>query len=622
MSRIRWMRVGLSLGLCAGAALLLVSAAPAPIKIMPLGDSITAGDGDGGYRCSLRDKLAQAGFAVDMAGTMVSGSCTDNQNEGHGGFTIGPGASVADDWSDGHGNIYDNIESYLATDPDVILMLIGVNEYFNSRLANYDPDTQGPTRLAALIDKIYSLKPTVTIFVSSLTPASWDVHAFDAFNAAVPGIVAQRAGQGRKIYFVDMAAECGFNSDDYSDALHPGASGYQKMATVWYNALRPYIEGTTVTDSVPRIYTHPQSATVLEAARVSMKVVAGGRAPLSYQWLRNTSVMNGKTADSLVMNAAVGDNGAVFKCVVRNALGADTSDAATLTVNSMSDYVITPGSATVDGSIESVWSSARGFALGKTVVGSVSGSADCGATWKAMWSTEHLYVLAQVTDDVVQGSHEPAMNYQDDGVEVYLDMGAEKASSYDANDRMLRFAVNSAGPYEIGGQPTTGIRWATTNVSGGYVFEASIPWALTGVSVSDGRLMGFDVHVNDADAGSREGKLAWWAGEDNAWSNPSLFGAVVLRSTTSVREPSRRSNRGPLVSAVRSGTGFRLVVDGVSEGPSRVTLADILARTLAEREFSGSRVDWNVPEFAYGGYFVTVRSARGTTVVRATLSSK
>ena len=64
-----------------------------PIRIMPLGDSITDGSGAaGGYRLPLYIALTNAGYNVDLVGTATDNSApglgTEVNHEGHGGWRI------------------------------------------------------------------------------------------------------------------------------------------------------------------------------------------------------------------------------------------------------------------------------------------------------------------------------------------------------------------------------------------------------------------------------------------------------------------------------------------------------------------------------------------------------
>jgi glucose/arabinose dehydrogenase len=85
----------------------------------------------------------------------------------------------------------------------------------------------------------------------------------------------------------------------------------------------------------PQIVTHPGSQTIAAGQPVTFTVSASGSAPLSYQWQRNGANISGATSTSYTISSvATSDNGAQFRCVVSNAFGSATSNAATLTVTS------------------------------------------------------------------------------------------------------------------------------------------------------------------------------------------------------------------------------------------------------------------------------------------------
>jgi lysophospholipase L1-like esterase len=246
-SKRKFLRFFASIALSCVAVVLLVAAATPSVKIMPLGDSTTAGQGNGGYRTKLYELLSQAGYSFNFVGTQSDGPANlpDKEHEGHGGFTIGPGPSTLDKFTNGKGNIYVNIDTYLQKNPDIILMNIGWNEYFNVKTPNFKPDQEAPKRLANLLDKIYQNKPTIAVFVSSLTPARWDFNLGKPFNEAIPGIAQQQQAKGRKCYFVDIHNEAKFTKADFLDELHPNDRGYAKMAQVWFNHLKPYLSNPT-----------------------------------------------------------------------------------------------------------------------------------------------------------------------------------------------------------------------------------------------------------------------------------------------------------------------------------------------------------------------------------------
>jgi hypothetical protein len=64
--------------------------------------------------------------------------------------------------------------------------------------------------------------------------------AVTTFNKAVPGVVKQRTDAGKHVIFVDQFAD--FSTSDLgSDHVHPNEGGYEKMAVVWYAAIKSYL---------------------------------------------------------------------------------------------------------------------------------------------------------------------------------------------------------------------------------------------------------------------------------------------------------------------------------------------------------------------------------------------
>jgi hypothetical protein len=84
----------------------------------------------------------------------------------------------------------------------------------------------------------------------------------------------------------------------------------------------------------PTITTQPANQTVTAGQTATFTVVAGGTAPLSYQWQKNGASIAGATAASYTTPATTTtDSGSTLAVVVTNTAGTVTSAAATLTVN-------------------------------------------------------------------------------------------------------------------------------------------------------------------------------------------------------------------------------------------------------------------------------------------------
>jgi lysophospholipase L1-like esterase len=193
-----------------------------PLRIMPLGDSITFGSGSStrsSYRVGLHRRLSAAGLSVDFVGSVRSGAGADVDNEGHPGWRIAEIAARADEW-------------LAASRPDVVLLHIGTNDMRSDERA-----VGAAGRLSALIDQILAARPGVRIFVAELVGARDEaVQArIDAYNAEIPGIVA---GKGPRVRLVDLSSVDG---PGLADNLHPNDDGSARMAVLWYRAVLPVL---------------------------------------------------------------------------------------------------------------------------------------------------------------------------------------------------------------------------------------------------------------------------------------------------------------------------------------------------------------------------------------------
>jgi lysophospholipase L1-like esterase len=228
--------------LLAAAAVQPVSAAP-PIRIMPLGDSITDGAGaPGGYRLPLYQLLTNAGFNVDFVGTLTDNGAPglpDPDHEGHSGWRI------------------DQIDSIILgvfdkdADPDAILVLIGTNDYGQE----YDP-TNAINRLEALVLKMATNRPYAKIIVANLLVRGepYNTQIQTTFNPYVPAMVQRQRAAGREVYFTDLRSAVPLS--DMPDQLHPDALGYAKMATNWFGAITNLFtpEGSTNPPAIAAAY--------------------------------------------------------------------------------------------------------------------------------------------------------------------------------------------------------------------------------------------------------------------------------------------------------------------------------------------------------------------------------
>ncbi|GGO14056.1 GDSL-type esterase/lipase family protein [Micromonospora parathelypteridis] len=196
------------------------------VRVMTLGDSITDGlTVPGGYRIGLWQKLVAGGHTVDFVGSQFNGpsSLGDHDHEGHSGWRID--------------QIDANIVNWLrTTTPRTVLLHIGTNDMFGNA-------ANAPARLSTLLDRITNTSPGIIVFVATIIPFPAADAAVRTFNAAIPGIVQGKVAAGKRVYLVDMYRA--LTATDLADGVHPNAGGYEKMSTVWFNALRSVPDSLT-----------------------------------------------------------------------------------------------------------------------------------------------------------------------------------------------------------------------------------------------------------------------------------------------------------------------------------------------------------------------------------------
>ena len=228
----------------------LLQAAPAwaqsPIKIMPVGDSITYGyrsTGVTAYRRLLYLDLTDTGWSVDFVGNLENGTPDDfdRDHEGHLGWTA----------VDVGGNIYSWLEQQDGPDDQepvkFVVLHIGTNDIENGqsaaatrsavnhildRIDQYEQDYG--TEIIVLLARIINRNDVLT--------GSPESQVTSQFNDLLENLVAARSSD--RIVLVDMENGAGidyrrdtskpYSSGDMYDNLHPNDSGDQKMAATWF----------------------------------------------------------------------------------------------------------------------------------------------------------------------------------------------------------------------------------------------------------------------------------------------------------------------------------------------------------------------------------------------------
>lgn len=227
----------------------VVFACAAPTKVLPLGDSITFGCGDGcnglgcGDQCALSRPKCQAGWRAglwrklspgsstsdvwDFVGTQQNGpEDTDRDHESHPGWTCEGILGIADNW--------------VPLNPDIILLHLGTNNLG----IGLQSAQAALGHMTDLLNHTFTALPNVQLYLSTLIGAgnSYGGAKHAEYNAGLKSLAASLNEAGFSVKIVDMAVESGIGESCDSEnccvaMIHPNSKGYDLMADVWYNHL-------------------------------------------------------------------------------------------------------------------------------------------------------------------------------------------------------------------------------------------------------------------------------------------------------------------------------------------------------------------------------------------------
>lgn len=222
-----------------------VLAANTPMRIMPLGASITYGflstDGNG-YREDLLGLLQQGGNTdVSYVGSRNNGTMVENAVEGWPGWRIDqvlPKAQAS-------------VPKFL---PNVVLINVGTNDCVQD--FNMDNTTKTlaaqpaltadssfgvGSRLRIMVEDVLTMSPNATVVLSTLIlnkNATINARVDDA-NAQYRSVASALQAEGRRVVLADMSAAAGGPTEaTMADSTHPNDVGYSLMANRWYVALQ------------------------------------------------------------------------------------------------------------------------------------------------------------------------------------------------------------------------------------------------------------------------------------------------------------------------------------------------------------------------------------------------
>ncbi len=214
---------------------------PRPVRVMPLGDSLTFGTSagpanlEGGYRIHLLELLNAAGYGVEYVGPEHNGpSGFDGDHNAKEGASI---PAIQRLW----------VDADPALDPHVVLLMAGTNDALG--VTADQPPEPASRALGVLIDRISTDRPDAQIVVSKLIPlvprlfglvGQENAARIPTYNRLVEQVVEQKRAAGLNVHLADLSS---INGDELGDGIHPSMMAtYDEMAELWFPSVVDAIE--------------------------------------------------------------------------------------------------------------------------------------------------------------------------------------------------------------------------------------------------------------------------------------------------------------------------------------------------------------------------------------------
>lgn len=207
------------------------SGAEEAVRIMPIGDSITAGPY---YRPHLVRTLSEAGCDIDFVGTFdgVGGASPgdldslDLNHQAVGGATSREIAQQLPGWLD---------ELDPESVPDVALVYLGTNDFYREMSRS-----ETVSEIESIIGDLREVSPSIHVLVAQLMPAVAVEQGVAALNSELAALARSVDTTRSPVLVVDLFT--GFDVEaDLVDGVHPDEDTARRLADLWAQALSPLV---------------------------------------------------------------------------------------------------------------------------------------------------------------------------------------------------------------------------------------------------------------------------------------------------------------------------------------------------------------------------------------------
>jgi len=181
--------------------------------------------------------LKAAKYDVNFVGTRVGGTAIrpvfDPHHEGYTGISA---QGIAN-------GIRPRLNQFA---PHIIVLHIGTNDWSRSA-----------TSIENILKKIDDYEEYqdfhIKVILARIINTTSHSSIFSALNRNIQTMADRRIANGDDIVVVDMEHDAGLRYDtrDFRDYIHPNNSGYKKMATVWFKALKKILDKDNTAFLIP-----------------------------------------------------------------------------------------------------------------------------------------------------------------------------------------------------------------------------------------------------------------------------------------------------------------------------------------------------------------------------------
>lgn len=209
-------------------------------------------------------------------------------------------------------------------------------------------------------------------------------------NGTVPHTIASRWGDYNTLIADPSVLGSFWGTAEYGGAISGFTSG---------NATRVF--NISVSGGAATFTSQPSSTTVCAGTTASFSATAAGNPPITYQWQVSTdggityNDITGATASTYSFTAVAGDNGKKFRCIATSSCGSGTSNAATLTITTLSQG----GTLSSSGSTACAGPNSNTLTL-NGYVGNIiqwESSINGGASWSIIANTTNTLTVTNLT---------------------------------------------------------------------------------------------------------------------------------------------------------------------------------------------------------------------------------